>query len=316
MINYDNYIGQIMGEKVNNDLKILKDEKRKEKYVVKDVGVKPIIKVEDDYVSGPHPNLLSMPFSLLIIAPKGSGKTVLLHNLLIWYYKMFDLVLIFSPTIFIDIKWRKLVEQLDIDEEQLFERYIDAELTNIMEKIKNFNEGKDKNKEKVRVLILFDDIIEQLPRGLKECALNKLAFNHRHYNISHIILSQSFKKIDCNIRTNTTGIILFNTDNSNERFKITEELCGNIGKKKFAELYYQCVKEKYNFMFLNYDTRKVFHNFSKQVGDLNQRPELGFVEGYSTSTKSIKKDESEDTFEYKDKDNKKKTYNSVSGTHK
>jgi hypothetical protein len=308
-MDYDNYVGQIMGERVNNEIKILKDENRKEKLAIKNVKVEPIIKIEDDYCKGPHENLLSLPFSLLIIAPKGSGKTVLLHNLLVWYYKMFDLVLIFSPTIFIDIKWRKLVEQLEIDKEQLFERYVDAELTNIMEKIKNFNEGKDTNKEKVRVLILFDDIIEQLPRGMKECALNKLAFNHRHYNISHIILSQSFKKIDCNIRNNTTGVVLFNTDNSNERFKITEELCGNLGKKKFADVYYQCVKDKYNFRYIIYDSRKIFHNFSKQVGDLNQRPEEGFIEGTS---KSITRS----SFHYKDKDDKIKKYNSVDGTHK
>ena len=252
----------------NKDFKLEKNEERKDKLKVKTVEVAPMFKIKDDYCEAPHPNLLRLPFSLLEVAPKGSGKTVLLHNLIVWYYRMFDTIFIWSPTVNMDVKWRKLIEELNIPEENLFIDYNDAEVEMLMEKIKHRNEGKD-NKEKLRVLFVFDDIIDKLPKNVKECALNKLAFNHRHYNISHIIVSQSFKKLDCNIRSNTTGIILFNSDNSAERRKIVEELCGNLGTDLFYKHYKDCVKEKFSFMFINYDSRKVFHKFSKEIANLD-----------------------------------------------
>jgi len=260
------------GENNNHFFDLEKREKRRNKINVKSVDIKPLFKDNDDYVESPHPNLLRMPFSLLEIAPKGSGKTVLLQNLLVWYHKYFDNIFIFSPTLYLDNKWKLLIDKLNIPVQNLFTKYEEKNLIVLMNKIKMANKGK-KNKEKLRTLIIFDDIIEQLPKGKKVSSLNKLAMNHRHYNISHIIISQAFKKIDPVIRMNTTGIILFNTDNSAERFKIIEELSGNYSKKEFEKIYIEATNEKYSFMFLNYDNRKIFKRFDKEIGNLNKEPE-------------------------------------------
>ena len=261
----------LQGQESEREINLVRNEDRKEKKI-KSAEVNPVFKIKDDYCEPPHPNLLRLPFSLLEIAPKGSGKTVLLQNLIVWYYHYFDNIFIWSPTINLDVKWRLLIDELQIPDENLFTRYNDAEVEMIMNKIKDFNEGKENN-DKIRVLFVFDDIVDQLPKNQKECALNKLAFNHRHYNISHIIISQSFKKLDSNIRANTTGTILFNCDNSNERRKIVEELCGNLGTKHFNKLYRDCVREKYSFMYINYDSRKVFKTFTTEVASLDDEIE-------------------------------------------
>ena len=104
----------------------------------------------------------------------------------------------------------------------------------------------------------------------------KLAMNHRHFDISHIIISQSYKKLDPVLRSNTTGMILFNTDNTAERMKIIEELAGNIGRKEFEKLWFEATSEKFGFLFLNYDTRLVFKNFDTQIADLSVMPKLRF----------------------------------------
>ena len=157
-----------------------------------------------------------------------------------------------------------------------------------MRQVKDYNNGRD-NKEKVKVLFMFDDCAESLKTfGKKQCVLNKLAMNHRHYNISHIMVSQSFKKLDPIIRNNTTGIILFNTDNTAERMKIIEELAGNVGRKKFEMLWYECVKDKYNFMFINYDNRKIYKNFLKIIGNLDQPPEWLYNSNSASKYRPIK----------------------------
>lgn len=258
----------ILNEKDGNfDVKIEKKDKLKTKKV-KSLKVGPLFDDDDDYTPPPHPNLLRPPYSLLMVAPKGSGKTTLLQNIIVWYFSMFDNVFIFSPTINLDRKWKDLIEALRIPEENLFSSYKEAEVSNIINQIKDFNSSRE-NKDKCKCLLIFDDIIESLPKGKKKTALNKLAFNHRHYYISHIIISQSYKKIDPVVRSNTTGLILFNVDNQAEREKIFTELCGKMGKNRFEELFNEATKEKYGFLYLNYDNRLCYKNLDKVLCHLD-----------------------------------------------
>lgn len=50
-------------------------------------------------------------FSLGLIAPKGSGKTTVLVNLLMFYKKYFHSILVFSPTVASDEKWDFIKKQ-------------------------------------------------------------------------------------------------------------------------------------------------------------------------------------------------------------
>jgi hypothetical protein len=273
----------------------LKKDGKKRKKKQKDLTVAPLFKDADDYSEPPHENLLRLPFSLLEIAPKGSGKTTLLQNMLVWYYPYFDNIFIFSPTINLDYKWKQIIQELEIPAENLFKGYKEGEVSNLMGQIRDFNQGLE-NKEKIKCLLIFDDCVDNLPKDRKSCALNKLAMNHRHFNISHIIISQSFKKLDAVIRLNATGIILFNTDNTAERRKIFEELAGNLGMKEFERLYYSVVKEKYNFLYVNYDSRNIYHNFDKLIADLDCMPKERLAKlgsGEINEVKEITKEKSE-----------------------
>lgn len=272
----DRILNILNNEDTGFDVKIEKSEKRKKKRKIKSVEVVPLSKDKDDYTDPPHPNLLRLPFSLLEIAQKGSGKTVLLHNLMVWYAPYFDNIFVWSPTVNLDSKWKDLIKELKLPPENLFVSYKEAQVSNVMRQIKDFNQGIEDRKERVKCLLVFDDIIQDLPKGRRKTVLNKLAMNHRHYDVSHIIISQSFKKVDSVMRSNTTGMILFNTDNTAERMKIIEELAGNIGRKEFERLWYECTKEKHSFMFINYDSRLVFRKFDEVVADLDTMPKLRY----------------------------------------
>ena len=179
----DDIFAILEGENVDRTMDLEKRDKRRNKICVKSVEIKPLFKDDSDYLPAPHPNLLRMPFSLLEIAPKGSGKTVLLQNILTWYWRYFDNIFVFSPTVHLDVKWKLLIDKLQIPPQNVFTKYEEKNLVMLMNKIKMANKGKN-NKEKLRTLIIFDDIIEQLPKGKKISSLNKLAMNHRHYQIS------------------------------------------------------------------------------------------------------------------------------------
>lgn len=53
----------------------------------------------------PHDVLAKHEFSMGIIAPKGSGKTTLICNMLGFYKGYFHTIYIFSPTLKNDEKW-------------------------------------------------------------------------------------------------------------------------------------------------------------------------------------------------------------------
>lgn len=71
------------------------------------------IKVPRGYVHPPPKNdiLPRHEFSLGLIAPKGSGKTTVLVNLLMFYKNYFHSILVFSPTVASDEKWDFIKEQ-------------------------------------------------------------------------------------------------------------------------------------------------------------------------------------------------------------
>jgi hypothetical protein len=63
----------------------------------------------------PHPNLPGHEFSCLLVAPRGSGKTTLVLNLLTKMYRgYFHRVVVFSPTMKGDTKWASVRKQKGI----------------------------------------------------------------------------------------------------------------------------------------------------------------------------------------------------------
>lgn len=71
-----------------------------------------------------HEELPTHEFSMGIIAPKGSGKTTLIANLLKFYKGYFNTILVFSPTVASDEKWDWVKEQDLLTENKPLKQFI------------------------------------------------------------------------------------------------------------------------------------------------------------------------------------------------
>lgn len=232
-------------------------KKKKKMKMVKSVKIKPVITSVEAYGEAPHPHLLRPPFSLLIIAPKGSGKTTTTINLLKFYENAFDNRIAFSPTLSIDDNWKAAFEKGTIkpfNKRNVFKHYNEAKLCKIWKAIKKENKGKKNFHDKLKTLILFDDIVGELPRTRSNCAY-KIARNHRHYAVSNITISQEYNGLAPVLRKNATGLLLYGTTDGAEIKTITEQQGGFIGKNRFFRMWCYCISKAFGFLFINKDQK-------------------------------------------------------------
>ena len=234
--------------------------------------IKPLMSDDNSYSEAPNDFLFKPPFSLLMIGIKGAGKSTFLGNFLLPYKDYFDIIYVFSPTSKLDVSFKHIQEMLDIESKNIFSKYSERRLSNLMKNIKKQNKG-IAQKDKLRTLIVFEDIVDDLPRGISKSVINKLAFNHRHYNVSFIILSQYFKKLPATIRNNATGYCIWGMENQMERKKIFEELSGSLGKGLFEIIYDQVTQEPYQALTINYQQTNPYRytkNFNETLSNFQQ----------------------------------------------
>lgn len=237
-----------------------------------------------------HP-ILAPPFSLFVNAPKGSGKTTMLINLLTrneFYKGVFNDIFWFSPTSKLDEKlnilktttnilkentallslleteWKKSIRQQLYDGdstkftgkiENFVEEYSEDILKSIIDKQKSqieFLRGIGKQKEMAdKVLLVFDDSVSDKLLMKRNSLFQKLNFNCRHYNISIIVVSQNYKSISKPIRTNSSAWILYELADSEKRV-FYEENSNGLTYKEWLEKYSTATNEPYTFLYINY----------------------------------------------------------------
>ena len=139
------------------------------------------------------------------------------------------------------------------------------------------NEEQNKNKpfkDKVHTLMVYDDIITDLPKQQKRTRFNRLLLNNRHYSVSVIINSQSFKLFDSNLRKNCSQIALWRTDNQLELKNYWEEFSAILGatsreqRENFLKLYYYSTADPHSFMYINSHAKRpniFFKNFDENL---------------------------------------------------
>jgi GTPase SAR1 family protein len=211
------------------------------------------------------------PFSLLLVGPKGSGKSNLILNLVYkskpkkLYRNFFDKVYVFSPTWKLDPK----MSRTKVPEEQIFEdpdTYREAiqEIVGIQQD-KIEEEGKEATE---HILMIFTDVagsrnVFTQSKGV----MNKLAFNLRHYKISLIIDTQSLRQINQAFRNNLSAVVLFSgISNRLEIQKIYDEFLGEFNKHEQQQLIDYCFDKPYDFLYINFQKYKLerfYHNFNQ-----------------------------------------------------
>jgi len=222
-----------------------------------------------------HPHLPKHAFLMLMIAPPRSGKSALIANLLAnqnFYNALeyWDEVFYVSPTQKFDRTTMHYLPKLDnviqIDDEDTLNR-LDIFLKEIMDdqmkRLDEVDSKTGKQKEMQRILIILDDCLGYLNTNN---ALPNICTRYRHYNMSFIITSQSFRRLPLVIRNCANQVVFFKMNNEQEVEKLFEEY-GSAYHNNFIQIAKKITSTKYNFVYLNHDELKLYKNFSDLVLD-------------------------------------------------
>lgn len=203
-----------------------------------------------------HPSNLKPPFVMYVAAPRGSGKTHLLVNLMIqpkFYRNMFNKVYIFCPTYYKDSKYA----HLNLPEHQVFTEYSNETLEDIIEHCNP----------KHQTLVIFDDCMAEtdFKNNNNDNPLNKLAVRGRHDGISIIVITQKTTGTSTIVRSQSDGLIIFNCRSQAEIKAIYEDNCiGGLSFNDFKDLLIKYTKEQYSFLYFNYQNNKAYdRNFQE-----------------------------------------------------
>jgi len=223
-----------------------------------------------------------------IASSRGSGKSVLLVNTLLnpnIFFGKFNQLYIINPTSGLDKKWQllknkpgilkankplikliksnhsKIIDNEDttsnynttVTDENFISTVSIKFLQDIIEEQKYIinTYGKDVADE---VLLIFDDTIAQRVFWASEQVQNMI-FLSRHYKVSLIITSQSYKSLPKGLRLNMTFVCLFYTANVDELKSIYSENSNNTNFKEFLEIFKKvCFSKAFNFLTINYQS--------------------------------------------------------------
>jgi hypothetical protein len=186
---------------------------------------------DKDDVSSDAPFLKNTKGSIMIISgKKRTGKSSLALSLLSStkiFKGYFGNVFLISPSK--EEKTKALREELD-KEGKYFTDLNQMNIDTILNYIKN-EESLKKQKEKkigkklppIYNCIWLDDVVADLPRSMKKNCITNLFYNHRHYNVSIIVTTQSYKQIAPNLRKQSDILYIFPMANKKEKEAIQED---------------------------------------------------------------------------------------------
>lgn len=218
-----------------------------------------ILKVKNDESKNEIkiPLLFDVPFRLIISAKSGQGKSNFLANMFLNtnfpYHKIFkgSHIIMFAPNPMADKKLRLIVEELDVPESNLFQD-IDF-LGDVYESlIEDYLEREEEEEKVENAVIIVDDFAFSGSLASRFGDLAKVYNNGRKFNISVITLTQAYSQLAKNIRNQATGFVLFNTNNRELELIESENNFLSGGKKQFFKMWRDNVKEKHDFMIVNY----------------------------------------------------------------
>lgn len=200
------------------------------------------------------------PFLWLVSAKCGSGKSVMVSNLLKNIYnKYFDKVFFASSNCFDNEIKDKAYYKIHIHEDRLYDHFDDDLFDTIKAEI-SIDLLEDDSQ---HFLLVIDDLANSLTQ--KNARLIKNFLKHRHINLSIIIITQQIRLLNTSLRTNASHLTVFQCENKKERNSLSEMV--DLSEEEFYELLDYATSEKYNFLFV--DLRKnpteFYKNFTENI---------------------------------------------------
>tara|TARA_R110000851_G_scaffold288391_1_gene442452 strand:+ start:87 stop:830 length:744 start_codon:yes stop_codon:yes gene_type:complete len=224
-----------------------------------------VSKMRDDYdkIKKSHPYLFPLPFRGLVCSKSaiGMGKSNLIGNMLLkknGYRSMFEPenIIIINPSKDLDKKFRVIIEELEIPDENVFTEYSNEVIEAVYDHFEE--QGKEELEEEGTIepkLIILDDC--SFGGGLKSKkngAISKLFCNSRHINVSILITSQFYVDFPTVARSNCSWIIT-GSCSQKELDKFSDEHNIMSNKKEFVKLFRKATEEPYSFFCVDYSRK-------------------------------------------------------------
>lgn len=193
--------------------------------------------------------------NILISAPKNSGKTTILFNMVKNF--LIDMnnrvkIIIFSPSLEKDKALITLVNYLInnqipfMTKPYIVETLLDGSKINHLEKLNHYLNVR--NDESQELLIIYDDLTDA---DLRKAELFSLIRRNRHVRTTNIICSQSLKSVRPDVIQNIDIFLLMHGLNSISILSLAQKINITLSKEDFLELYKRVTKEKYSFLWLD-----------------------------------------------------------------
>ena len=187
--------------------------------------------------------------STLLIGKSGSGKSVLMHNLLTrkeFFNKgeYFDRVILISPTGESD----DIQKSMGIDESMVFTDMEEAEnALKILQRVQEEDVKQNGSDGASKVCVIMDDVASQA-KFMRSEAFISLFIRSRHFNCTVFLLSQHFKIIPKICRLQASQMYFFAVSNTESECLCEEQAPPKMKKRNFMRLVDDTLREPYSFL--------------------------------------------------------------------
>jgi hypothetical protein len=206
---------------------------------------------------------------MMLVAPTGSGKTVLLLNLIARkvfpYRKFYHSIQVHSPTIETDNNWDVIRTERETKRGQ-YELYDHLDAEAIMSLV-DYNDTMIKYKGKAKVphsLIVLDDLAGMMKHRSNDF-LSALLMRLRHSNLHLWLTTQSYRAIPRPMRLQFLFVVIFRVS-PQELDVVSMELNGSLDEDVFRSLHRRAVAAKpYNFLYVDVRRQKYYSGFTDEL---------------------------------------------------
>ena len=154
----------------------------------------------------------------MLVGPSGSGKNVLLTNMILDIYKgCFGRIYNWSPSIEVDNTWKPVKDYIkdhikpNDREKYYFDSYDPSELEAVIKTQQTVigYQQNNKHKDLYHILTVIDNFADGTDFTRKSQLLHQLYIRGRHYMISTITSTQVYKQISPIVRKNMTHLFIY-----------------------------------------------------------------------------------------------------------